>query len=92
MLLDSMYIRFKYRQNYVLRYLSMQTNMAKINRNKQKNLKIQESGDLWGKGKGMELGKGPQKLSKMLVIKPEDGIWVFVFLLFFKVCLYILNK
>lgn len=60
-LLDSMYIRFKYRQNYVLCYLSMQTNMAKININKQNNLKIQDSGVLWGEGKGMELGKGTQK-------------------------------
>lgn len=40
---------------------------------KNNNLKIQESGDLEGEGKEIELERGTQKLSKMLVIKPDDG-------------------
>ena len=54
---------FKYRQNYVVCCLSVQTNTVKLYINKKDNLKIEESGDFWGEGKGIELGKGAQKFS-----------------------------
>ena len=63
---------FKYSQNYVVCCLSVQTNTVKLYINKKDNLKIQESGDLWGEGKGIELGKGAQKFS----IKFNQARWL----------------
>ena len=37
--------------------------MVKLYINEKDNLKIQESGDLWGEGEGIELRKGAQKFS-----------------------------
>lgn len=47
--------------------------MVKIYGNKNNNLKMRESGDHKGEGKGTELERGTQKLSKTLVIRADDG-------------------
>lgn len=49
-LFASMYITFKYKQNYVSYCLTTHTNMFKLYGNKKDHLKIQESGDSWGMG------------------------------------------
>lgn len=46
--------------------------MVKLYINEKSNLKIQESGDLWGEGKGRELRKGAQKFS----IKFNQARWL----------------
>lgn len=46
--------------------------MVKLYINEKDNLKIQESGDLWGEGEGRELRKGAQKFS----IKFNQARWL----------------
>lgn len=57
--------------------------------------KFKNSGKWWpvGEGKGMELGKDTQKVSKQLVIKPDDWYLGVHFPVFLKsICVYYVHS